>query len=67
MRTYDTAEPTLVDESYGFFELRLFQWGYDEQGVYKSGGKPLNFHQCSREELGLEGNNSNFYPTIDRI
>ena len=60
---YDTDPEWILDESIGEIYFNHFQWGL-VNGEFKTERKRLNHHNCTREELGLEGEpkNHRFFP-----
>ena len=61
---YDSNPDWILDSSIGEIYFNHFQWGPNEDGEYITERKRLNHHNCTREELGLEGKSKNhrFYP-----
>ena len=49
---------SIVDESIGRFVAVSYEEGWDQDGNMYSKFHNHSFHRCSREELGLEGDNS---------
>ena len=50
------------DESIGRIQFHTFEWGIDEDGNQFEKDVYPTSHICSKEELGLEGDNSDFMP-----
>ena len=50
------------DDSYGSFYATSYTEGWDQDGEWFRTSYDHNFHLCSKEELGLEGENSQFFP-----
>ena len=49
---------SIVDESIGRFDAHSYEEGWDKDGNLYAKFHNHSFHRCSREELGLEGDNS---------
>lgn len=49
----------------GKIELVALEWGFREDNEYYYEEHKIKTHICSEEELGLTGNSSAFYPTIE--
>ena len=60
---YDTDTEWILDETYGEILFNHFSWG-PQNGTYISERVRLDQHNCTAEELGLEGDPSShqFYP-----
>ena len=58
---YDSNQEVVEDLDYGEIKARFYGWGLDDVMGPDQGGD-LDTHQCSEQELGLEGSNSLFYP-----
>ena len=52
----------ILDPSYGRITFSRYEWGTDENGVYFWGFEEMPSHTCTKEELGIEGDNSSFMP-----
>jgi len=53
----------LLDPSFGEIKVKTSSWGYLDDGdeyIYEE--KYLELHLCTKQELGLEGENSIFLP-----
>ena len=59
---YALNNKEVFDESIGTLEFKAYEWGTDESGKKFVRFDPIESHFCSKEELGLEGNSSNFMP-----
>ena len=59
---FDGLVDGFVDETYGKFEVLSWERGLDENGGYFNNFIYHDYHLCTREELGLQGNASKFYP-----
>ena len=55
---YSSDEDFRFDDSYGSFYVGSFYEGYDQDGNWVENATYHDFHLCSREELGLEGEDS---------
>ena len=62
---YDNERENILDPSIGELGIYISEWG-DENGELFLRDIKLDTHQCSREELGLEGNDSSFFPTVEK-
>lgn len=52
-----------IDPSFGEVVFRANNWGFvGETGELFYNKDLISSHQCSLEELGLEGNNASFFP-----
>ena len=62
--SYDTETEWILDETYGTLQFNHFSWG-PKNGTYISERERLNQHNCSRQELGLEGSPAGhrFFPS----
>ena len=60
---FDNTEEWMLDATYGELEINSYEWGYDEDGKPFTARKPLNVHNCTREELnlGAEPSEARFY------
>ena len=55
----------LEDAKYGELIIEHFWWGYDGDTI-GSESRPINFHYCSDEELGIEpGSKTVIYPIFE--
>ena len=61
---YDNEKEDILDPSYGSLTFTTYEWGLDENGDTFIKFDEIPSHVCSREELGLEGDNSSFMPII---
>ena len=58
---YDSNQEVIEDLDYGEIKAKFYGWGNDAvMGADELGD--LNTHTCTPEELGVEGNNSTFWP-----
>ena len=59
---FDNERTWSLDPRYGELVVNAYEWGYDENGDPFTERKPLNTHNCTREELNLEdSSDSQFY------
>ena len=60
---YDSEREWILDETYGELVFNHFSWG-PRNGTYYTERLLLNQHNCTAEELGLEGDPTShrFYP-----
>ena len=63
---FDTETEDILDPSYGRIAFIKHAWGTDENGVPFSVYEEIESHTCTKEELGLEGDNSRFMPIEER-
>ena len=63
LTAYDNNEEWVLDPKYGDLVIKVFTWG-EENGETFSRREALNNHNCTRENLGLEGDSkkANFFP-----
>ena len=61
---YDNERENILDPSIGDFNFYATSWGADENGEFFLTDEKLNTHPCSKEELGLEGNDPSFFPIV---
>ena len=61
---YDSEREWILDKSYGEILFNEYKWGTDADGNPFTARNRLETHQCTREELNLEGDpaNAKFYP-----
>ena len=61
---FDTSETWSLDPSYGELVFNKYSWGYKEDGQPFVGRSILPTHNCTREELNLDGDGelAKFYP-----
>ena len=59
---YDNVQENILDEEYARIVFNSYQWGPDEEGNFKTEIKEIPSHTCTKEELGIEGDASNFMP-----
>ena len=64
---YNIGGDLLVDESIGHFTAFSYEEGWDQDGNMYQTLHSHDFHQCSREELGLDGDNSSFFPVAEGL
>jgi len=65
---YDgTDDSPLNDPSIVEVVFNAYQWGGEatDGGEYFAGRSNIPTHTCTREELGLDGNNSKFFPIVE--
>ena len=55
----------VLEDTVATFYVSLQEWTVLPNGTFDSSEKWLDIHRCSREELGLEGENSTFYPVLE--
>ena len=64
---YDSNQEIILDPSYGELRFRAYTWGRDPvTGESFLRHDPIPTHPCTREELGLEGEEaqSRFFPIV---
>ena len=61
---WDNTKEYVIDKSIGEVVFEEFAWGEDEDGNYWSHRLRIPSHVCTKEELGLEGDSSNFFPLM---
>ena len=60
---YDSETEDILHPSYGSLVFTTYEWGEDSDGNPFTKFVEIPSHTCSREELGLEGQEkSHFYP-----
>lgn len=60
---YDSETEPILDPKIGKVVFKAYEWGPDpETGVFYSRRDEIPSHMCSREELGLDGESSQFLP-----
>ena len=52
-----------IDKSIGELVFTAYEWGNDFDGNFFVTRERIPSHVCSREELGLDGDSSYFFPT----
>ena len=62
---YDNEREEILHPSYGSLTFTTYEWGEDEKGEPFVKFENIPSHTCSKEELGLEGNNSSFMPIVE--
>ena len=62
---YDSNRTVTESKEYGEIEFTHYGWGNEDLG-YAYGATHIPTHFCSEEELGLEGNNSTFWPLNEK-
>ena len=60
--SFDSEMEEILDPSYGRIVYKRFGWGIKENGDPWYEFEEIKSHNCSKEELGLEGDQSNFMP-----
>ena len=61
--SYDSEREWILEPEYGELVFNSFTWGPNPDGSYFTERKKLDSHICTRDELGLDGNeNANFLP-----
>ena len=60
-------EPIFDDPTIGEVVFNHYRWGNDANGNHFTGRFPIKSHQCTREELGIDGdlNKAKFHPILD--
>ena len=58
----DKETENILDPSYGNISFMRYAWGNDDEGNYYEVVEEIESHQCTKEELGIEGDNSSFMP-----
>ena len=51
-----------IDKSIGEVVFKAYEWGNDNDGNFFVTQKIIPSHVCTKEELGLEGDSSSFFP-----
>ena len=62
LTAYDSETEYILDKSIGELNFMAYEWGEDENKELYVRKTILPSHICSKEELGLEGDNSSFFP-----
>ena len=62
---YNNNREYEIDKSIGEVVYTAYEWGYDEDGNSFLSRDRIPSHVCTKEELGLEGDSSYFYPVMD--
>ena len=57
---YDSEEEWVLDPAYGSLHLNHRSWGENPDGTYFVNRLALKGHNCTRENLALEGDPKNF-------
>lgn len=52
----------MIDPSYGRIRFQKFRASRDGKGGFINEIEEIESHQCSREELGVSGNDQKFWP-----
>lgn len=68
--TFDDNNPEPIDDpTIGQVVFNHYNWGRHSDGTRFSDRFPINSYTCSREELGLDGDNNKarFYPIKDNL
>ena len=52
---FDSDRESIVDETYFSVRLSVTEWGIDEEGRVYGKNYEIPSHECTREELGLDG------------
>ena len=58
---YDNNSEPIDDPAYGEVKARITTWGFNDT-IGINVGEPLAVKPCSKEQLGLSGNSSDFWP-----
>ena len=58
---YDSETEDILDPSYGSLTFNNYAWGVEENEYFVSIDE-MPSHTCTKEELGIEGVNSSFFP-----
>ena len=59
---FDSETEDILDPSYGKIAFMKYEWGEGENGDYFAQYTEIPSHTCTKEELGIEGANSQFMP-----
>ena len=59
---YDNETEDILDPTYGNVVFRNSEWGPTPDGGYFENLDEIPSHTCTKEELGMEGDISSFYP-----
>ena len=62
LTAYDSETEYILDKSIGELNFMAYEWGEDENKELYVRKTIIPSHICSKEELGLEGDNSSFFP-----
>ena len=62
---YDNEREDILDPSYGSLTYTTYEWGDYENGEPYLKFEEIPSHNCSKEELGIEGDNSSFMPIVE--
>ena len=65
LTAWDSTKESILDPSIGRIRFIAYEWGSDELGNPYSSYDEIPSHACSREELGLVGENPAFMPIIE--
>ena len=63
---YDNERENILDPSIADLGFYASKWGVDENGEFFFFDEKIETHTCSKEELGLEGNDPNFFPIEEK-
>ena len=61
LSAYDNNSEIIDDAAYGEIKVRISSWGFKDT-IGLDVGEPLATQPCSKEMLGLAGDNSTFWP-----
>ena len=61
----DFASFRTIDPSYGRIAFRKSSWQANDDGSIQLDSRELENHECSSEELGLEGTDHKFWPATN--
>lgn len=64
LTAYDNDEENILDPSIAEIVFLAYEWGPDKNGVPQVTYTRIPTHSCTKEELGLEGDNSSFMPIV---
>ena len=59
---YDDETEDILDPTYGNVAFRNYEWGPTPDGGFFENFDEIPSHTCTKEELGMEGDYSSFYP-----
>lgn len=65
LTAYDAEREYILDKSIGELNFMAYEWGEDENGEVYVRKNIIPSHVCSKEELGIEGDNSSFFPLFE--
>ena len=64
---FDNETEWTLDPRYGEIVINSFSWGFSEDQTPYTERKPIGMHNCTKEELGLEGDPSKSrFHTVDQ-